>query len=164
MGVWLQINFFFFLHDRFFFRFWAALSFKKAWPLLICLFKYLSNGWIHKPAEVAWQWAFRLSVKSCLTGVVNRLIGWQLNLSYKLRCYKSISSLEKCHNKTCEKLPYFSSVFDIANHLLNVTRLSCHSVRLRNERQSLHHSQSNVVCGNFLGLWRHWKILITCRQ
>ena len=31
-----------------------------------------------------------------------------------------------------------------------------------NERQSLHHSQSAVVCRNFLGLWllKYWKIPI----
>ena len=34
----------------------------------------------------------------------------------------------------------------------HVTRLSRHSVRLMNERQSLHHSQSKVVCQNIFGL------------
>ena len=35
-----------------------------------------------------------------------------------------------------------------------------------NERQILHHSQSKVVCRNFLGLWllKHWKIRIAYRQ
>ena len=35
-----------------------------------------------------------------------------------------------------------------------------------NEQQSPHHSQSKVVCRNFLGLWRlkHWRIRITYRQ
>ena len=35
----------------------------------------------------------------------------------------------------------------------HVTRLSRHSVRLMNERQSLHHSQSKVVCQNIFGLF-----------
>ena len=42
-------------------------------------------------------------------------------------------------------------MFDIANQLLNVTRL--YSVRLINERQSLHHSLSKIVCWNVFGLW-----------
>ena len=48
------------------------------------------------------------------------------------------------------------------------TRPSRHSVRLLNERQSPHHSQSKVVtvCRNFFGLWllKHWKIRIAYRQ
>ena len=48
------------------------------------------------------------------------------------------------------------------------TRPSRHSVRLWNERQSPHHSQSKVVtvCRNFFGLWllKHWKIRIAYRQ
>ena len=41
-----------------------------------------------------------------------------------------------------------------------------YSVRLMNERQSLHHSQSKIVCQNFFGLWliKHWKIVIAYRQ
>ena len=50
---------------------------------------------------------------------------------------------------TREKISYFFHAFDIANQLLNATRLSRHSVRLMNERQSLHHSQSKVVCRTF---------------
>ena len=42
-------------------------------------------------------------------------------------------------------------VFDIANQLLNVTRF--YSVRLINERESLHHSLSKIVCWNVFGLW-----------
>ena len=48
----------------------------------------------------------------------------------------------------------------------HVTRLSRHSVRLMNERRSLHHSQSKIVCRIFFGLWqlKHWKIRIAYRQ
>ena len=35
----------------------------------------------------------------------------------------------------------------------HVTRLSRHSVRLMNEQQSLHHSQSKVFCRDVFGLW-----------
>ena len=42
-------------------------------------------------------------------------------------------------------------MFDIANQPLNVTRF--YSVRLINERQSLHHSLSKIVCWNVFGLW-----------
>ena len=42
-------------------------------------------------------------------------------------------------------------MFDIANQLLNVTRL--YSVRLINERRSLHHSLSKIVCWNVFGFW-----------
>ena len=54
-------------------------------------------------------------------------------LSYKLRCYPRIYSPEKIRNNTRQQTRNFSRVFDIANQL----RLS---VRLMNERQSLHHS------------------------
>ena len=48
----------------------------------------------------------------------------------------------------------------------HVTRLSHHSFRLMNERRSLHHSQSKIVCRIFFGLWqlKHWKIRIAYRQ
>ena len=48
----------------------------------------------------------------------------------------------------------------------HVTRLSRHSVRLMNERRSLHHTQFKVVCRNLFGLWllKHWKIRIAYRQ
>ena len=39
-------------------------------------------------------------------------------LSYKLRCYKRISSPVKSRNNTREKISYFFHVFDIANQLL----------------------------------------------
>ena len=39
-------------------------------------------------------------------------------LSYKLRCYKRISSPVKSRYNTGEKIPYFFHVFDIANQLL----------------------------------------------
>ena len=38
-------------------------------------------------------------------------------LSYKLRCYKRISSPVKSRNNTREKISYFFHVFDIANQL-----------------------------------------------
>ena len=40
------------------------------------------------------------------------------SLSYKLRCYKRISSPVKSRYNTREKIPYFFHVFDIANQLL----------------------------------------------
>ena len=48
----------------------------------------------------------------------------------------------------------------------NVSRLSRHTVRLMNERWSLHHSQSKVVFRNLFGLWqlKHSKIRITYKQ
>ena len=55
-------------------------------------------------------------------------------LSYKLRCYKRISSPVKSRNNTREKISYFFHVFDIANQLLTRLHLSRHSVRLMNER------------------------------
>ena len=44
----------------------------------------------------------------------------------------------------------------------HVTRLSRRSVRLMKERQSLHHSQSKVVCRNIFQLWllENWNIRI----
>ena len=44
----------------------------------------------------------------------------------------------------------------------HITHLSRHSVRLMNERQSLHHSLSMVVCRNIFGLWllKNWNIHI----
>ena len=44
----------------------------------------------------------------------------------------------------------------------HVTRLSRRSVRLMKERQSLHHSQSKVVCRNIFQLWllENWNISI----
>ena len=46
------------------------------------------------------------------------------------------------------------------------THTSRHSVRLMNERQSLHHPQSKVVCRNLFGLWllKHWKTRIAYKQ
>ena len=43
----------------------------------------------------------------------------------------------------------------------HVTRLSRHPVRLMNERQSLYHSQSKVVCRRCFRLWllKHWKFV-----
>ena len=48
----------------------------------------------------------------------------------------------------------------------HVTRLSHHSVRLMNERQTLHYFQSKVVCRNLFALWllKHRKIAIAYRQ
>ena len=48
----------------------------------------------------------------------------------------------------------------------HVTRLSRHSYMLMNEWKNPHHSQSKVVCRNFLGLWvlKHSKIYITAAR
>ena len=60
-------------------------------------------------------------------------------------------ALRKAITTNVKKYKIFWRVFDIANQLLNVTRL--YSVRLINERQSLHHSLSRIVCWNVFGLW-----------
>ena len=60
-------------------------------------------------------------------------------------------ALRKAVTTNVKKYNIFWRVFDIANQLLNVTRL--YSVRLINERQSLHHSLSKIVCWNVFGLW-----------
>ena len=67
-------------------------------------------------------------------------------------------SVTTTHVKKCDIFP---RVFDIGNQLL-----SRHSLRLMNERQRLHHSQSKVVCRNLFGLWllKHWKIRIAFRK
>ena len=48
----------------------------------------------------------------------------------------------------------------------HVTRLSRHSYMLMDEWKNPHHSQSKVVCRNFLGLWvlKHSKIYITAAR
>ena len=84
-------------------------------------------------------------------------------LSYKLRCYTRISSPDKSRNNTREKKTIFFHVCLILPiSCWHFTRLSRHSVRLMNERQSLHHSLSMVVCRNIFGLWllKNWNIHI----
>ena len=65
-----------------------------------------------------------------------------------------------CHSVVRGDFPMAASSFG--------TLPSRHSVRLFNERQSPHHSQSKVVtvCRNFFGLrlLKHWKIRIAYRQ
>ena len=62
-------------------------------------------------------------------------------------------ALRKVVKTQVNKYDNFSRVFDIGNQLLtDVTRLSRYSVTMMNERQSLHHFQSIIVCPNFL-LW-----------
>ena len=75
--------------------------------------------------------------------------------SYKQRCYKRISCPEKFFNKTREKIPYFFTCICYRQSAAD-TSLAFHATRSgqMNERQNLRHSQSKVVCGNFLGLWR----------
>ena len=65
-------------------------------------------------------------------------------------------ALRKAVTTHLKKYGIFSRVFDIANQLL--TPHPRHSVKLMNERQSLHHSQSKVVCQNFFRLWLLKKI------
>ena len=60
-------------------------------------------------------------------------------------------ALRKAVTTNVKKYNIFWRVFDIANQLLNVTRF--YSVRLINERESLHHSLSKIVCWNVFGLW-----------
>ena len=75
--------------------------------------------------------------------------------SYKLRCYKRISCPEKFFNKPREKIPYFFTCICYRRSAAD-TSLALRTTRSgqMNERQNLRHSQSKVVCGNFLGLWR----------
>ena len=48
-----------------------------------------------------------------------------------------------------KKISYFFTCVDIVNQLLNVTRLTRHSVRLMNERQNLRGSQYKLFVGAF---------------
>ena len=61
-----------------------------------------------------------------------------------LRCYTGITGPEKSGNNTRERISYFFMCVDIANQLL--TR---HSLRLMNERQSIHDSQYKFFVGAF---------------
>ena len=71
-------------------------------------------------------------------------------LSYKLRCYTRISSPEKSLNNTRKKNTIsFHLCLASPISCWHVTRLSRYSIRLMNERQSLYHSQSEVVCQRF---------------
>ena len=48
----------------------------------------------------------------------------------------------------------------------HITHLPRHSISLMNERRSLHHFQTKVVCRSFFWLWllKHWEIRIAYRQ
>ena len=86
------------------------------------------------------------------SGLDNILCYEYLNKSFllhKLRCYTGISGSEKSRNNTREKISYFFTSVDIANQLLTRHRLWRHSVRLINERQSLHDSQYKLFVGAF---------------
>ena len=72
-------------------------------------------------------------------------------------------ALRESLNKTREKNAIFFHVCFISLiSCWHVTRLSRRSVRLMKERQSLHHSQSKVVCRNIFQLWllENWNIRI----
>ena len=86
-----------------------------------------------------------------------------LYLSYN---YTRISSLEKAVTVHVKNIVIFHVCLISPISWWHVTRLSHHLVRLINERQSLHHSQSKVFCRNFFGLWllKHLKICIVYRQ
>ena len=79
-----------------------------------------------------------------------------LYLSYN---YTRISSLEKAVTAHVKNIVIFHVCLISPVSCWHVTRLSRHLVRLINERQSLHHSQSKVFCRNFFGLWllKHWQ-------
>ena len=64
-----------------------------------------------------------------------------------------------------KKTKFFTCLITPISCLLVICFL-CHLLRLTNEWQSLHHSQSKVVCWNFLGLslLKHWKICIAYRK
>ena len=81
-----------------------------------------------------------------LTGSTRKKWSWW----YKLRCYTRILSPGKSRKNTLEKVSFFFlRVFILPISCWHVTHLSRHSVRLMNERRSLHHSQSKVVLSNF---------------
>ena len=85
------------------------------------LFKLLqiSLEWLNTVASWRGQAVYLQAVGKRPSGVANWLIGWLLNLSYILRCYKRISSSKKCRNKTSKKKYHiFSRVFDIPNQML----------------------------------------------
>ena len=74
-------------------------------------------------------------------------------------------ALRKAVTTHSKRYCIFSRVYNIANQLL--TRHSPFaSLSLVNERRSLHHSQSKVVCRIFFGLWllKHWKTRVAFRQ
>ena len=78
-----------------------------------------------------------------------------LNLSYKLWFYTRISSPEKSHNITGEKIQYFlQCVWYCRLAADTLLAFFCY------------HSQSKVVCQNFFRLWllKHWKICFAGRQ
>ena len=86
-----------------------------------------------------------------------------LYLSYD---YTRISSLEKAVTAHVKNVVIFHVCLISPISCWHVTRLSRHLVKLINERQSLHHSQSKVFCRNFFGLWllKHLKIRIVYWQ
>ena len=85
-------------------------------------------------------------------------------LSYNLMCYTRISSPEESLNNTRKKKNaiFFHVRLISPISCWHVTRLSRHSVRLTKEQQSLHHSQSKVVCRTIFELWllENWNIRI----
>ena len=80
-------------------------------------------------------------------------ISYIAGLSCKLWCQTWIPALRKAVTTRGKKYEFFSRVFDIADQLLTRQSPSRHFVWLMNKRQSLHHSQSKVVCQNFFNLW-----------
>ena len=88
-------------------------------------------------------------------------------LLYKLRCSTRISSPEKsCKNTYGKNTIFFHACLISPIGRWHVTRLLRNSARLMSERQSLRHSQSMVVCRNFVGIWllKHCKITIAWRK
>ena len=89
----------------------------------------------------------------------------QLHTNYSV--IQGLSALRKAVTKHVKKNT-------ILFHVCLISLISCwhdthtsrHSVRLMNERQSLHHPQSKVVCRNLFGLWllKYWKTRIAYKQ
>ena len=98
-------------------------------------------------------------LKRCVFFLVTFTLKSFYNINYGI--IQGFPALRKSVTTHVKKCDIFPRVFDIGNQLL-----SRHSLSLMNERQSLHHSQSKVVCRNLFGLWllKHWKIRIAFRK
>ena len=110
-----------------------------------------------EPSCVTWDISFNCRhgyTSLCATPCISVKLHYYY-LSYKLRCLRRIYIPEKIRNNTREKMRFFhvrliSLISADTSRAFRFTRLSRHSVRLMNERQSLHRSQSKVICQNFL--------------
>ena len=103
-----------------------------------------------EPSCVTWDTSFNCRhgyTSLCATPCISVKLHYYY-LSYKLRCLRRIYIPEKIRNNTHVRL--ISLITADTSHAFRFNRLSRHSVRLMNVRQSLHRSQSKVICQNFL--------------